>query len=201
MALLPLTVLRTNTTDYYANNGKPVIKTVAIPEDMSALLSGIKSASTVWTTSAGSLPGGSSISLSRPNDAVSEIIWVAETMPQIQTALLKATNVTNAFATEAIAVTPHSGGGQGSAVLLTKYFSTTSPAADNDSVILPTAASSVNVVFCINNGAATHITGVYPATGDAINNLAANAEFAVAATTIVYLWSNGVQWFSIPMVS
>jgi hypothetical protein len=201
MAIIPLTVLRTNNTDYYATIGKPSIKSVAIPDDLSAVISSIKSATTVWSTAAGSLPGGCSITLTRPNDAYPEVIWVAETMPQIQTALSKATNVTNLYATESAAVTPHSGGGQGSAVLLTKYFSTTSPNADNDSVLLPLAASSTNLVFLVNNGAAAHITAVFPSTGDIINSLAANTALAVAAGAQVYFWSNGVQWYSCAMVS
>ena len=200
MALIPLTVLRTNDTDYFGNTGKPVIKSSMIPEDAAGLLSSIKSASTVWSTAAGSLPGGCSITLTKPNDAYSDIVWIAETMPQVQTALSKATNTTNAYATESAAVTPHPGGGQSSAVLLTKYFSTTSPAADHDSVILPAASASTNLVFCINNGASTHITDVYPGTGDIINNLAANAVYSVPAGVIIYLWCNGTQWFTIPMV-
>lgn len=200
MALIPLTVLRTNSTDYYATTGKPSIKTVAVPEDLSAVISSIKSAITVWSTAAGSLPGGSSITLSRSNDAYPEVIWVAETMPQIQTALSKATGVTNAYATESIAVTPHSGGGQGSAVPLTKYFTTASPAANGDSVLLPLAANSTNKVYLIDNTAAFS-TAVFPTTGDIIDNNAANASVSVLATSITYFWSNGVQWYSIPMVS
>jgi hypothetical protein len=202
MALIPLTVLRTNNNDYYANNGKPAIKSVVIPEDASGLISAIKSTTTVWSTAAGSLPGGCSISLSRPNDAYSEVIWVAETMPQIQTALSKATNVTNAYATESGTATAHSGGGQGSAVLLTKYFTTITTAGSADSVKLPLAASNVNVVFAaVNTGGTPAALAVFPSTGDIIDNNSANASVTVAAGAIVYFWSNGVQWYSVPMVS
>ena len=200
MALIPLTTLRTNTTDYYANTGKPAMKYYDT-DDLAGTITPIKSAATVWSTAAGSLPGGTGISLINVNKAYDEPIIVAETGPQIETAIAEATGVTNAYATESIAITAHAGGGQTSAILLTKYFSVITTASAADSVKLPLAASFTNKVFATVNTVANNAAlAVFPSTGDIIDNNSANASESVAAGTIAYFWSNGTQWYSIPLV-
>jgi len=78
-------------------------------------------------------------------------------------------------------ITAYAGGGQTNAVALTAtYNRITTVATAGDSVKLPAAiAGSRTVVF---NKAAANSLNVFPATGDAINALSANAAYALAAT-------------------
>jgi len=78
-------------------------------------------------------------------------------------------------------ITAYAGGGQASAVALTAtYNRITTVATAGDSVKLPAAkAGSLITVF---NKAATNSLNVFPATGDVINALSANAAYAMAAT-------------------
>lgn len=78
-------------------------------------------------------------------------------------------------------ITAFSGGGQASAVLLSKNFSrVTTVAAGNDSVRLPAAlAGSRMVVF---NKAAANSLNIFPAVGDQINALGANTAYALVVT-------------------
>ena len=77
-------------------------------------------------------------------------------------------------------ITAHSGGGQGSAVPLTTVLNrVTTVAAAGDSVLMPASVAGMQIT--IANAAATNSMNVFPATGDAINALAANAAYALAA--------------------
>lgn len=77
-------------------------------------------------------------------------------------------------------ITAKSGGGQASAVAVTAMNArVTTVAAANDSIKLMPSASGL--VVYITNAAATNSMNVFPATGDQINALSANAAFAVAA--------------------
>lgn len=85
------------------------------------------------------------------------------------------------------ALTAHAGGGQGSATAITTTiarFNTVATAAD--SAVLPAAAAGLNITV-INNGANT--MAVFPATGDAINSLAANTSFSVAPGGVAEFFS------------
>lgn len=92
------------------------------------------------------------------------------------------------------AITPHSGGGQGLAVLLTKMMNRSNVGAAADSLILPVSQPGMNITYY--NGGANAIN-VFPATGEAINALGANAAFSVATVTgvIFYCFTAG-QWFT-----
>jgi hypothetical protein len=78
-------------------------------------------------------------------------------------------------------ITAFAGGGQASATQLTTDFNrvpTVATAAD--SVKLPDAV--VGRAIFVKNAHATNSLNVFPKTGEAINALAANAAFALAAT-------------------
>lgn len=85
------------------------------------------------------------------------------------------------------AITAHSGGGQGSAVPLTTVINrVTIVAAGGDSVVLqPSVAGEFQIVI---NAAAANAMNVFPATGEAINALAANTAISVAANKVIVFW-------------
>ncbi len=84
------------------------------------------------------------------------------------------------------AITAYAGGGQTNAVALTAtYNRITTVATAADSVKLPAAAAGSRVV--IFNKAAANAVAVFPATGDAINALSANASYSLAVTKGVEL--------------
>ena len=94
-------------------------------------------------------------------------------------------------------LTAHAGGGQGSATALTSMFNrVTTVATAADSVILP--ASAAGMCITVTNAAAANSMNVFPATGDAINALGANAAFALAAgKTAEFVCYTAGQWHSI----
>ena len=88
--------------------------------------------------------------------------------------------VISAMSSTANAITAFAGGGQASATALTATHNRiTTVATAADSVKLP-AAIAGSFVTVFNKGA--NSANVFPATGDAINALSANAAYALAAT-------------------
>lgn len=78
-------------------------------------------------------------------------------------------------------ITAFAGGGQGSAVPLTSMLNRiTTVGSANDSVKLPPTTQPGLVIY-VANAAAANSLNVFPATGDAINALAVNTAFAIAA--------------------
>lgn len=66
--------------------------------------------------------------------------------------------------------------------------------------ILPTAVAGM-IVMVKNQDAANAILKVYPATGAAINALAANGAISMAAkTSAVFMAISATQWFTIPLL-
>lgn len=93
-------------------------------------------------------------------------------------------------------LTAHAGGGQASATPLTATLNRfTTVATIADSGLLPVSAVGMQVTVA---NAATNSMNVFPATGESINALAANAAFAVAGgkTAAFYCMKAG-QWHSI----
>lgn len=81
-------------------------------------------------------------------------------------------------------ITARAGGGQGSATALTTDCNrVVTVATAADSVKLPAAKSGMQI--SVKNAAAANSMNVFPATGEVINALAANAAYAVAATKVV----------------
>ena len=94
-------------------------------------------------------------------------------------------------------LTAHSGGGQGSALALTETINRiTTVAASADSVKLPAALAGQGVV--VINAAASNPMNCYPASGDAINALSANAALSIVAnTTVMFFCAVNGTWNSI----
>lgn len=95
-------------------------------------------------------------------------------------------------------ITALAGGGQANAVVVSKPVTrVTTVGTAADSVKLPPAVAGCAPVVVVNAAAANSMN-VFPSTGDAINALAANAAFAMAAnkTAIFFCAVNGV-WNSI----
>lgn len=91
----------------------------------------------------------------------------------------------------------HAGGGQALATPLTAMYNrviTVGTAAD--SVVLPPSKAGMEIT--VTNAAALNSMNVFPATGEAINALAVNTAFAVAAgKTATFYCATAGQWHSI----
>lgn len=91
-------------------------------------------------------------------------------------------------------ITAKAGGGQqtsGSSVIVSALARVTIVATTNDSVTLPLSVRGMEVVV-VNDGA--NSLNIFPALGDQINSLAANAAFADASAqppVIFYCFSTG----------
>ncbi len=95
------------------------------------------------------------------------------------------------------ALTAHVGGGQGSALALTKQINrVTTVASGGDSVVLPAAIAGRSVI--VINAAAANAMDCFPASGEAINALSPNTALSIVADTSVafYCAVNGT-WNSI----
>jgi hypothetical protein len=94
-------------------------------------------------------------------------------------------------------LTAHAGGGQGSATPCTAMFNRfTTVATAADSGVLP--ASAAGMCITVTNAAASNSMNVYPASGDAINALGANAAYALAAgKTAEFVCMTAGQWHAI----
>lgn len=94
-------------------------------------------------------------------------------------------------------LTAHAGGGQGSALPITTQmarFTTVATAAD--SAVLPSAIPGMS--YTVSNAAAANSMNVFPATGEIINALAANAAFAVVAgKTCEFVCMKAGQWHTL----
>ena len=83
------------------------------------------------------------------------------------------------------AVTAFAGGGQTSAVQIADGITrVTTVASAADSVKLPLAKAGTIVL--VINAAAANAVAIFPATGDVINALSANASISVAANKTIY---------------
>jgi hypothetical protein len=72
----------------------------------------------------------------------------------------------------------------------------TTVAAGNDSVKLPASVAGMEIV--VINAAAANSAAVYPASGDAINALSANAAFTLAANkTAIFFCAVAGTWNSV----
>ena len=94
-------------------------------------------------------------------------------------------------------LTALAGGGQNGATPLTAMYNrVTTVASANDSVLLPASANGMQIT--VTNAAATNSMNVFPATGDKINALSANAAFAVVAgKTAEFFCATAGQWHSV----
>jgi hypothetical protein len=95
------------------------------------------------------------------------------------------------------ALTAHVGGGQGSALALAKGINrVTTVASGGDSVKLPAATAGRALV--VINAAASNAMDCFPASGDAINALAADTALSIAAdSTVMFFCAVAGTWDSI----
>lgn len=91
-------------------------------------------------------------------------------------------------------LTAAAGGGQANALLLTAAFNrVTTVASSADSVKLPPSVVGLDMV--VINAASANAMNVYPATGEIINALSANAAFSVAANKVcTFYCCTAGQW-------
>lgn len=94
-------------------------------------------------------------------------------------------------------LTAKAGGGQSGATALSSMFNrVTTVATAADSAVLP--ASVAGMCITVTNAAAANSMNVFPASGDAINALGANAAFALAAgKTAEFVCCTAGQWHAI----
>lgn len=97
-----------------------------------------------------------------------------------------------------VAAVAAAGSAQGDAGALTGEINVVSAADATKGVILPTAVAGM-VIYVKNNVNA--VLKVYPATGGAINAIAANGALSQAAlTNAIYIATSATQWFSLPLL-
>ena len=109
-----------------------------------------------------------------------------------------ATGFSGSFQTQSAkdGLTALAGGAQAGTALTTMINRITTVVTAADSVQLPVSAAGISLV--VVNAAAANSMNVFPQTGDAINALAANAAFAIAAgkTATFYCTAAG-RWHSV----
>lgn len=160
---------------------------------------------TVTSTSGGSLitypnaVGGALLAANNLSD-VSNAATAAENLGLGLTDSPTFTGVTVSgyfYDSAANAITAFAGGGQGSATQLAKGINrVTVVATAGDSVKLPAAVAGMHVV--VINADAADAMDCFPASGEIINALAANAAISVAANkTIAFFCAVAGQWNSI----
>ena len=95
-------------------------------------------------------------------------------------------------------LTAHAGGGQGSAfpiVTQMARFTTVATAADS-AVLMPSKPGIQSIT--VTNAAAANSMNIFPATGEQINALGANAAFALAAgKTVNFVCYTAGQWHAV----
>lgn len=89
---------------------------------------------------------------------------------------------------------------QGDAAAVATGFTLVTAADAIKGVILPAAVAGL-VCIIKNADAANAILKIYPATGDAINAIAANSALSIAAKTSVILVAyDATTWYSVPLL-
>jgi hypothetical protein len=93
------------------------------------------------------------------------------------------------------------GSAQADAAALSPGFNLATDADAAKGVILPAAAPGL-VVIVKNADAANAVLKVYPATGDAINAIAANGAYSMAAKTCMMLVAyDSTTWYTLPLLA
>lgn len=109
-----------------------------------------------------------------------------------------ATTITGAIRLPVAAVAA-TGSTQGDAAALAEGINVVSAADGTKGVILPTAVAGM--VIIVKNTAAGALK-IYPATGGAINAVAANGAYSITnLTSSLLVASSTTQWYSVPLVA
>ena len=97
-----------------------------------------------------------------------------------------------------VATVAAAGNAQGNAAALSEGFNLVTGADDTKGVVLPAAVAGMQVIIKVGDGADLKI---YPASGDAINALSADAAMTVVDDVSVYLIAlNGTTWYTLPLL-
>ena len=98
-----------------------------------------------------------------------------------------------------VAAVAAAGSTQGDAAALAEGINVVSAADGTKGVILPTAVAGM--VIIVKNTAAGALK-IYPATGGAINAVAANGAYSITnLTSSLLVASSTTQWYSVPLVA
>ena len=109
-----------------------------------------------------------------------------------------ATTITGAIRLPVAAVAA-AGSTQGDAAALAEGINVVTAADGTKGVILPTAVAGM--VIIVKNTAAGALK-IYPATGGAINAVAANGAYSITnLTSSLLVASSTTQWYSVPLVA
>ena len=91
------------------------------------------------------------------------------------------------------------GANQGNAAALSEGLNVVGGADGNTGVRLPVAVAGMVVI--VKNTAAAALK-IYPATGGAVNAIAANGAYSITnLTSTVLVASSATQWYSVPLVA
>lgn len=120
------------------------------------------------------------------------------------TATLQSLTVTGAFTASGgvrlpVAAVAAAGSTQSDAAALAEGLNVVSAADGTKGVRLPTAVAGAMVI--VKNTAAGALK-IYPATGGAINAVAANGAYSITnLTSTLLVASSATQWYSVPLVA
>lgn len=120
------------------------------------------------------------------------------------TATLQSLTVTGALTASGgvrlpVAAVAAAGANQGNAAALSEGLNVVSAADGTKGVRLPTAVAGMVVI--VKNTAAGALK-IYPATGGAINAVAANGSYDITnLTSTLLVASSATQWYSVPLVA
>lgn len=129
---------------------------------------------------------GQSSTVSIPDGGQATSVFLISNSAGTQTVATGNLAMTAGYVQESVAnaLTAHAGGGQGSALALTRQINrVTTVGSSGDSVALPAAVAGR--VVTVINAAAANAMDVFPASGEVINALAANTALSVAADKVV----------------
>jgi hypothetical protein len=122
----------------------------------------------------------------------------ASALQAVTATSVTATSVTGAIRLPVDTVAA-AGSTQGDAAALAEGINVVSAADGTKGVILPTAVAGM--VIIVKNTAAGALK-IYPATGGAINAVAANGAYSITnLTSSLLVASSTTQWYSVPLVA
>jgi hypothetical protein len=122
----------------------------------------------------------------------------ASALQAVTATSVTATSVTGAIRLP-VATVAAAGSTQGDAAALAEGINVVSAADGTKGVILPTAVAGM--VIIVKNTAAGALK-IYPATGGAINAVAANGAYSITnLTSSLLVASSTTQWYSVPLVA
>lgn len=119
-------------------------------------------------------------------------------------ATLQTLTVTGAFTASGgvrlpVAAVAAAGANQGNAAALSEGLNVVSAADGTKGVRLPTAVAGMVVI--VKNTVAAALK-IYPATGGAINAIAANGDYSITnLTSTMLVASSATQWYSVPLAA